>query len=101
MSSPQQREQLAQKIHNWVQDTVAKGGGDEELLSSMADYMAPFKTIMDSAMPGEMDALTQRYDGFYRFAKLLEQLAGAIADGRLDDLGVIPKRKKPKGNGFG
>ncbi|MGB7416890.1 MAG: hypothetical protein WA902_22030 [Thermosynechococcaceae cyanobacterium] len=100
MSSPQKREELAQQIDSWVNKTVAEGGGDEELLSAMHGYMAPFKEIMDSAASGEMDALADKYDGFYRFAKLLEQLAGAIADGRLSDLGIEPKQKKPKGNGF-
>jgi hypothetical protein len=30
-----------------------------------------------------MDTLCERYDGFYRFAKLLEMLAGGIADGSI------------------
>jgi len=30
-----------------------------------------------------MDVLYARYDGFYRFAKLLEMLAGGIADGSI------------------
>jgi hypothetical protein len=34
-----------------------------------------------------MDSLCQQHPGFYRFAKLLENLAAAIADGRLD----VPK----------
>jgi len=34
-----------------------------------------------------MDRLGQQYAGFYRFAKLLENLVAAIADGRID----IPK----------
>jgi hypothetical protein len=30
-----------------------------------------------------MDILCQQYDGFYRFAKLLENLAQGIADGTI------------------
>lgn len=100
MTSPQQREQLAQKIDAWVMDITSKGGGDEEILEGMYDYMALFKKIMDTAAPGELDALALKYDGFCRFANLLERLAEAIADGAIEVPGK-PKRKKPKGNGFG
>ncbi|WP_299404483.1 hypothetical protein [Acaryochloris sp. IP29b_bin.148] len=100
MTSPQKREQLAQKIDTWVNDITSKGGGDDEILEGMNDYMAPFKKIMDAAAPGELDALTLKYEGFYRFANLLERLAEAIADGSIDVPGK-PKRRKPKGNGFG
>jgi hypothetical protein len=30
-----------------------------------------------------MDALCERYNGFYRFARPLERLAGGIADGSI------------------
>ena len=35
---------------------------------------------MDDSTQQEMDELCQRYDGFYRFAKLSEKLAEGIAD---------------------
>lgn len=100
MTTPEKQEQIAQKIDTWVNETIAKGGGDEEILQGMYDYMPPFKKIMDTAAPGEMDALAQKYSGFYRFANLLERLAAAIADGEIEVPGK-PKRKKPKRNGFG
>lgn len=100
MPSPEKREQVAQKINNWVNGTIAQGGGDEEILEGMYDYMASFKKVMDTAAPGEMDALALKYEGFYRFANLLERLAEAIADGAIEVPGK-PKRRKPKGNGFG
>ena len=51
MISPEKCERLAQKINAWVQKIIAEGGGDEEILESMADYMATFKAIMDNSSP--------------------------------------------------
>lgn len=45
-----------------------------------------------------MDRLGQQYAGFYRFAKLLENLVAAIADGRIDIPNcckAIPNRRYP------
>ena len=47
---------------------------------SMADYMPTFKQLLDTCTGAEMDMLCDRYDGFYRFATLLERLAEGIAD---------------------
>ncbi len=77
----------AKKIDTWVKGVLAKGGGDEEILAGMYPYMNGFKGIMDNAAAGEMNMLTQRYEGFYQFAKLLEKLAGGIQDGKID----VPK----------
>lgn len=78
---------LASMIHNHVQTIKAQGGGDEGLLHSLYDYMGAFKRIMDTTTRDEMDALCVRYSGFFRFARLLEQLAEGIADGRIE----VPK----------
>ena len=42
---------------------------------------------MDSSSKSEMNELCERYDGFYRFAKLLELMAQGIADGSIE----VPK----------
>jgi len=39
--------------------------------------------LLDICTGADMDTLCERYDGFYCFAKLLERLAGGIADGRI------------------
>ncbi len=49
--------------------------------------MAAFKRVMDSTSKFEMDYICQQYDGFYRFAKLMEMLAKGIANGVID----VPK----------
>ena len=75
--------QLVVTIDIHVREALAQGGGDEDLLRSLADYMPTFKQLLDTCTGKEMDALCERYDGFYRFAQLLERLAGGIADGSI------------------
>ncbi len=74
---------LARIIEKHVNQIVDNGGGDEELLVSMYDHMGTFKQLLDSSTQQEMNELCQRYDGFYRFAKLLERLAEGIANGTI------------------
>ena len=74
---------MAVTIDEHVKYTLAKGGGDEELLVSMYDYMHTFKQLLDTSTETEMSQLCQQYDGFYRFAKLMERLAEGIADGSI------------------
>ena len=50
---------------------------------SLADHMGTFKQLMDISTGEEMNALCERYEGFYRFATLLERLAEGIADGSI------------------
>lgn len=45
--------------------------------------MTDFKDLIDTAKPGVMDELCRRYPGFYRYAKLLESIAGAIQSGAI------------------
>ena len=52
----------------------------------MYEYMPDFKRILDTSAPGDMDMLCAPYPNFYRFAKLLEQFAEAIAAGNVDDI---------------
>ncbi len=61
--------------------------GNEQLLTTIYDYMEAFKRVMDSTSKFEMDYICQQYDGFYRFAKLMEMLAQGIADGMIE----VPK----------
>ncbi|MBK8129230.1 MAG: hypothetical protein IPK53_10040 [bacterium] len=61
-----------------------QGGGDEQILEGMHAYMDTFKQLLDTCTRLEMTLLAQRYDGFYRFANLLERLAQAIADGVIE-----------------
>ncbi len=80
MALRNQDHQVAQLIDTFVKNILAKGGGEEGILAGMMPYMQGFKGIMDNAAAGEMDMLASQYDGFRRFAKLLEKLAGGIQD---------------------
>jgi hypothetical protein len=81
MPLSEQQTRLAVTIDTHVKHVLAGGDGDEALLMSLADYMGTFKELLDTCTGAEIDTLCERYDGFYRFAKLLERLAGGIADG--------------------
>jgi hypothetical protein len=74
---------LAVSIDRYVNQVVANGEGEEALLRSMADHMGAFKQLLDTCSRRETDLLCQRYDGFYRFARLLETLAQGLADGTI------------------
>ena len=74
---------LAHIIDTHVEHILTNGGGDEDLLVSMADHMGTFKQLMDISTRSDMDRLCQQYDGLYRYAKLLERLAEGIADGSI------------------
>jgi len=93
---------LAETIDTWVLSVLNQGGGDEQLLEGMHAYMDTFKQLLDTCTRLEMTLLAQRYDGFYRFANLLERLAQAIADGDIEvpQDGPLPdnqdKPKKPR-----
>ena len=79
---------LAETIDTWVQGIVQQSSSDEQadeqILTNMIDYMEPFKQLLDTCTKLEMNLLIQRYDGFYRFANLLERLAQAIQDGVIE-----------------
>jgi hypothetical protein len=61
-------------------------GGMEQFLVNMYKYMPDFKRILDTSAPGDMDMLCEQYPNFYRFAKLMEQLAEGIAAGNFNDV---------------
>ena len=53
-----------------------------EILVHMADYMPDFHHVMTNASRQEMDAFYMEYDGFFRFAKILETLAISISENK-------------------
>ena len=83
MPLAKQQMQLADTIDRHVTHVLAQGGGDEALLMSLADHMGTFKQLMEISTGEERKALCERYEGFYRFATLLERLAEGIADGSI------------------
>ena len=59
--------------------------GTEALLENMSEYMDAFKRLVEISTTPEMNQLGARYPHFYRLAKLMEQLATAIAASQFDD----------------
>ena len=72
---------LAETIDEYVEKLIRDGGDDEDLLMTMHPYMKTFKQLLDTSTQQEMDELCQKYDGFYRSAFLVEQIAEGIASG--------------------
>jgi len=83
MSLTENQTRLAVTIDRHVNQVIANGGGDKELLESMYDQMGTFRQVLDTCSGEDIDILCQQYEGFYRFAKLLENLALGIADGTI------------------
>lgn len=84
MNLTDKQQNIVSMIDNWVQGILSRGGGDEEILVEMVDYMEGFKYLMDTLDQGEIDILCDRYDGFYYFAKFLENIAEGIAAGEIE-----------------
>jgi len=78
-----EQDRLARTIDTHVQRITVNEGTDEDLLVSLYNHMTAFKQLLDTTTEDDMALLLEYYPGFYRFAKLLEQLAEGIADGRI------------------
>jgi len=78
---------LVKNIDNHVNKYANNETGNTQLLTTIYDQMDSFKQVMDLTTPVEMNYLTQNYKGFYRLAKLLEQMAQGISDGSIQ----VPK----------
>ena len=79
--------QIASLIDARMQILIQARALEVEIFGEMADYMPGFKRIMDTTGPGDMDELCERFEGFYRYAKILETIAGGIASGKIQ----VPK----------
>lgn len=72
---------IASKIDAAMQALGLTGKDDMTVFAKMAGHMADFKWLIDTAKPGVMDELCQRYAGFFQYAMVLETIAGAIQSG--------------------
>ena len=80
--NPQQKG-LIVTIDKRVKTILANGGNEETLLVEMLDLMPKFKAILDKVPTKELEMQFHKYDGFYHYVKVLENLARGIADGRV------------------
>jgi alanyl-tRNA synthetase len=80
----QKHQQLAKMIDDFVKTIEREGGGDTELLAAgFPEQTTIFKELLDTTTHEQMEALCELYPGFYRFAKLLENLARGIQQGTI------------------
>lgn len=69
-----------------AKEILQNGGGQESLLISLSNRIFEIKGIMDSSTHTELDYYCSKYEGFYYYMKLMEQLAQGCADGAFDDI---------------
>ncbi len=91
MAPTPEQHAIAASIDKEIRAYLDTAGGMEQLLLHMYKYMHDFKRVLDTSAQGDMDALCAQYPDFYRFAKLMKQLAEGIAAGNFDD--VLGKRQ--------
>ena len=68
-------------IDRKVNNILACGGDEEMLLIEMLELMPEIKPIITSASKKEMNVYFQKYDGYFYYMKVLENLAQGIANG--------------------
>jgi len=78
--------EIAAKLDAKVQRLLGLGYDDLAIFVEMADDMPDFKRLLDAGHL-LMDELCRRFTGFYRYAKILEQIAAGIASGEIQ----VPK----------
>lgn len=83
MSLTAQHWDIAARIDARMRQLAALGLIEVEILSEMEEYLPDFHQLMMTATSMEMDALCEKYAGFFRFAKMLETLASGIASGKI------------------
>ena len=78
--------EIAAKLDAKVQRLLGLGYDDLAIFVEMADDMPDFKRQLDTGQL-LMDELCRRFAGFYRYVKILEQIAAGIASGEIQ----VPK----------
>ena len=74
-------QQIAERIHQEVLRLRNAEANDLDIFVGMVNHMDTFRTLMDTASPGDMDRLCARYEGFCQYAKILEDIAQGIETG--------------------
>jgi hypothetical protein len=83
MSLKPEQINLISLIDQKVKDILSSGGNEISVIISLLEEMSQIKTIIDSADKEELNKYCDSYDGFYRYMKILENTAGAIANGSI------------------
>ena len=74
--------EIAARIDAKVQRLLGLGYDDLAIFVEMADDTPDFKRLLDAGHL-LMEGLCPRFDGLYRYAKILEQIEAGIASGEI------------------
>jgi hypothetical protein len=69
---------IATKIDTRMQKLIRAGKDHMTIMAAMADHMPAFHQLLSTLQPGNIDQLSRKFPGFYRYAKILESLATGI-----------------------
>jgi hypothetical protein len=69
-------------VDTHIREILGHSGSDEAIRMLMADAMSTLQWL-ETCTDADMDALCEHYDGLYRCATRLEQVAEGIAKGRI------------------
>jgi len=83
MALTKQQLWIATKIDTRMQKLVRAGKDNLAIVGAMADHMPAFRQLLDTTEPDDLDQLTRKFPGFYRYAKILESLAAGIESGAI------------------
>ncbi len=77
-------QQIAKRIDGEVTKLLSTGANDRDIFTGMVHQMGDFRILLDAALPGEMDLLCAQYEGFHRYAKILEEVALGVEAGEIN-----------------
>jgi hypothetical protein len=86
-----ERRRMVESIDKKMQQLNALGFIEVQVIAAMADYMPDFHHVMMNATRQEMDGFYAEYDGFFKFAKILEMLAEIIEANKVKDNPTVNK----------
>jgi hypothetical protein len=69
---------------------IRAGNDNMAIMAAMADHMPAFHQLLSTAQPADMEQLTRKFPGLYRYAKILESLGSGIQSGAIP----VPGRKE-------
>lgn len=74
---------IASQIDARMCELERVGTDEATIFVKMRDLMPGFKRLMEIAGHDGMDEMCARFGGFYRYARILENIAGGIQSGEI------------------
>jgi hypothetical protein len=83
MSLTDKQKNLIVEIDTKAKKLLNSDGNEEALLVEVLPLMADIKMMINSVPHKELEMYFYQYDGFYRYMKLLENMAKGIVNGKI------------------